>query len=400
MSKQHSQRALMLTILLISLIQMPQYAILPATDYISTVVFPKFSIQTIQTVMSLPAIISVFAGIISAMLVRFGLSTKKSLTIAGLTFIALTGLISAMSHSEFWHLCLLNALIGTGMGAFIPNIQSIIFDNFDEKTRQLITGIQFSFINIGGIILTLLCGFLTATIWYGGHLVMLVAIPVIITACIIIPQDKKIKPSNHNGDLKTKLPVQIYFYASLIIVYMILFNVSTVNISTHLTEGQIGDSSTAGIVTALLMAGGVFSGFIFPKISQTLRDYALSVSFLILTAGFTLMNLFPESLVITLAAMFLSGTTMGIFIPRCLFCVSNLSNPSNSATATMLVCSVAPGVGSFMSPIIITNLTLTLGNDSTRYRFQFTAVLCFIASIVLFLYNIRKNKKIKLGTVG
>ena len=392
MLKQNNQKALIITILLIALIQMPQYAIMPATNHIATKIFPELSIQTIQTAMSLPAIIAVFSGVAAAMLVRFGLASKKATTIIGLSLIALTGLMSAVLHSKFWHLCLLNSLIGAGMGAFIPNIQSIMFDNFDEKTRQFITGIQFSFINVGGIILTLLCGFLTATIWYGGHLIMLVAIPVIIVSFLIIPKDARIKPTDEDSSTKSKLPSRVYYYAALIIIYMILFNVSTVNISTHLENGNMGDASTAGIASALLMAGGVFSGLIFPKLSQSLHDNTITLSFLMMTIGFTLMNLFPTSLPITFVSMFISGTTMGIFVPRCLLCVSNLTNPSNSSMATMLACSVAPGVGSFVSPVIITNLTLALGHESTRFRFQFTAVFCLIAAVVLFVYNRKFSK--------
>ena len=223
---------------------------------------------------------------------------------------------------------------------------------------------------------------------------MLAAVPIIIVAFLVIPKDKKNRPSDKSEGVNSKLPSRVYYYSVLIVIFLLLFNVATVNISTHIAANGTGDSSTAGIATALLMGGGVVGGFIFPKMSQFFRDNVISLSFLVLSIAFTLMNLFPVSLSLTFIAMFLCGTTMGMFVPRCLFCVSNLSNPSNSATATMLVSGVAPGIGGFMSPVIITNTTIALGNDSTRFRFQFTAAFCLAAAIILFIYNIYSEKRV------
>jgi hypothetical protein len=223
-----------------------------------------------------------------------------------------------------------------------------MFDNFDEKTRQFITGVQFSCINGGGLVMSLLCGLLITIVWYGGHLQMLVAIPVVILALIVIPKDKKMRFSAGSDEVRTKLPTSVFYYSLIIIVFMILYNVATVNISTHISQGGMGDPATAGIASAFMMGGGVAVGFIFPKLSPLLRDHIFSVSFLLMAAGFTLMNVFPASLFVTYAAMFICGSTMSLLVPRCIFMASNLSDPTNSQTATMLVCCIAPGGGHFI----------------------------------------------------
>ena len=414
MTERNGSKALMWTILIIALLQMPQFALLPATNLIATEVFPDKGLPVIQTIMSLPGIVAVFAGVISAMTIRYGLASKKFSTILGLTLIMMTGVVSIPLHTQFWHLCLMNTLVGAGMGIFVPSAQSIMFDNFDEKTRQFISGVSFSCINVGGLIMSLICGFLITKIWYGGHLQMIIAAPVILIAILVIPLDRKMSETARlsgaarmggsargDGDtssaehaaqnIRTKLPLRTYYYTLMIVVFMIMYNVATVNVSTHLAEGGVGDSSTAGIATAFLMVGGVAAGLVFPKLSQILRDYLFAVTFTLMAIGFTLMNLFPASLAVTLAAMFLCGSTMSLLVPRCIFNVSNLSDPTNSATATMLVCCVAPGGGHFLSPVIMTNLTLALGGESTRYRFQFTAFVCLALAIALFAYDFRKN---------
>ena len=416
MAEGKTNKALMWTILIIALIQMPQFALLPATNLIATEVFPDRGLPTIQTVMSLPGIVAVFAGVLSAMLVRNRFVSKKAMTVFGLVMIMLTGVVSLLMHSRFWQLCLMNTFVGVGMGTFVQSAQSIMFDNFDEKTRQFISGVSFSFINIGGLVMSLMCGFLITFIWYGGHLQMLVALPVVIIALLVIPSDnKKRGPRGNEADIAqnitstdaivpetmaassgngvTKLPLRTIYYTFLIIIFMIVYNVATVNISTHLAAGGVGDASTAGIATAFLMVGGVVVGFIFPKLSQAIGDYLFTLTFILMAIGFTLMNIFPTSLVITLAAMFLCGSTISLLVPRCIFNVSNLTDPTNSATATMLVCCVAPGGGHFLSPVIMTNLTLALGGESTRYRFQFTAFVCLALAVILFAYNLYRQKR-------
>ncbi|MCL1828628.1 MAG: MFS transporter, partial [Oscillospiraceae bacterium] len=168
MTKQYGKKALMRTVFLISFLQMPQFAILPATNLIATEIFPEIALRTIQTVMSLPGIVAVFAGISSTVMIRCGFASKKGMTLFGLMMIALTGAVAALLHTRFWQLCLMNTLIGVGMGIFVPSLQSIMFDNFEEKTRQFISGVSFSCINGGGLIMSMTCGLLTTVIWYGG----------------------------------------------------------------------------------------------------------------------------------------------------------------------------------------------------------------------------------------
>ena len=418
-----NSKALMWTILLISLIQMPQFALLPATNLIATDVFPEMGLPLVQTIMSLPGIVAVFAGVASALLIRYGLASKKSMTVFGLAMIVVTGVVALVLHTRFWQLCLMNACVGIGMGTFVPSTQSIMFDNFDEKTRQFISGVSFSCINIGGLLMSLMCGFLITFIWYGGHLQMLIALPVVIVALLVIPKDRKMRDvytsadadtsaevgasddagtetnaganadADSSGRGRTKLPGKVLYYTFLIVIFMIMYNVATVNISTHLANGGVGDSSTAGFATAFLMVGGVAAGLIFPKLSQILRDNLFALAFIIMAIGFMLMYFFPASLVITLVAMFLCGSTMSLLVPRCIFNVSNLTDPTNSATATMLVCCVAPGSGHFLSPVIMTNLTLVFGGESTRYRFMFTAYVCLGLAVILDLYKIFTDSK-------
>ncbi|MCL2401716.1 MAG: MFS transporter [Oscillospiraceae bacterium] len=390
--KQKNSRALMWTILLIALVQMAQPAITPGIDQIATDVFPEWSLQTIQTVMSLPSVMSIFAGVITAILVGFGLATKKALVVFGLALMVVTGIAAFVLNTRFWQLIVLNLILGAGFGTFIPHAQSIVFDSFDEKMRQFISGVQFSFINGGGIIMSVVGGFLATIVWYGGYLVMLMALPVLIVAWIVIPKGERIRPRS-SGSKGAKLPKDVYYHAVLVFLFIMLHNVGPINLSTHIINGNMGDTATTGIATALMMIGGVVSGMLFPKLSTVFRDNIFPIAFVLQFIAFSMLNLFSYSLSMTLAAMFISGTSTSLFIPRCIFNVSNLTEPSNSATASTLISSVAAGSGGFLSPVIITNLTLAFGGDSTRFRYQFTAIVCLILAGLLLMNNIRRQRK-------
>ena len=395
-TKHFNSRALLWTLLMISFVQMPQFAVTPAIDLIATEVFPERTLQSVQAAMSLISFISIGAGVISALLVRFGLSSKKFMTVLGVMFFAATGVTALFLNTQFWHFGLLNVLLGMGMGVCIPNTQSIMFDNFDEQKRQFITGIQSAFLNGGGIALSIIGGLLTTIVWFGGYLATLLAVPAVIAAIIFIPRDERIKIGD--GTVRTKLPTGVYFNAFLIFTFAIVHNVSAMNISTHIANGNIGDAATAGIATAMMMGGGVITGLLFPKISPVLKDYMFPTAFCLLFVSFSIFNLFPTSLFMTMVGMFISGITISVFMPRCIFNVSNMTDPSNSSAATVFIACVAPGSGGFLSPIIMTNLTYALAGDSTRFRYQFTAFVCLAIAVALLIHVMRKSKREKEAT--
>ncbi|MCL2366424.1 MAG: MFS transporter [Oscillospiraceae bacterium] len=388
-AKQSGSKALMLVLLLIALIQMPQIAVLPAIEQLTTEVFPDRTLQSIQTVMGLISFMSVATGIIGAIIIRWGVSSKKTVTILGIVLIASAGVGAFFLNTRFWHVIVLNALIGAGMGFCIPNSQSIVFDSFDEKRRQFMVGMTSAFLSAGGVIMGVGGGLLIAIVWYGGYLMALLALPVIVLSIIYIPSARQ--SVLNDAKRSSKLPGAVFFYGALIFLFSVVFNVAGMNISTHIANGNIGDAAFAGLAAAMPMLGGIVMGLLFVKMSNALGDKILPLAFFMLFVGFTILNVFPTSLVMTLLAMFLKGLGLSMFMPRCLFNVSNITDPSNSSTATMLVLSIAPGSGGFLSPIIMTNLTFALGGDSTRFRYQFTGFVCLAISIVVFLMISRKK---------
>ena len=185
------KRLLLVTLFITFMLQMPQFALSSGIDVIQKTVFTDHTLSDIQTVMSLPNLLSVVAGVLASVLISFGVATKKSLTVLGIGLVAVTGAAALLLHTQFWQIVLFSVLIGLGIGFFIPSTQSIMMDSFDDRERQVISGLQFSFINLGGILMSLAGGILITLAWYGGYIMLLILLPAAILAFFALPKDHR-----------------------------------------------------------------------------------------------------------------------------------------------------------------------------------------------------------------
>ena len=212
----------MWTILLIAMVQMPSLALTPSINQIHTQVFAGTKLSTIQTVMQIPNLISPVVTITTAWLIGKGVISKKTVIITGLFLVALTGFLSLVCHSEFWHLCLLSCCLGLGLSGYISTASSIIVDHFSLEERQVISGYQTSFINGGGILMSLCGGLLATLMWYGGYLMLILALPIALLSLKTIPGGKARTRGETDGK-KEKIHVHpdIFLYGAFIFVFML-----------------------------------------------------------------------------------------------------------------------------------------------------------------------------------
>ena len=389
------KRLLMWTVFLICMIQMAQMALSSGIDLIQRVVFPDRSLSTIQTVLALQNLVKIVTGILSVVLIGARLSSKKNLTVIGIFMLVATGVLALVLHTSFWQFVLFSILLGLGMGLFVPTNQSIIMDNFNDKERQLINGTSFSFINLGGILMSIAGGILVTYYWYGGYLVLLAVLPIAILAVFVLPQDHQggARQAVKEKQRRSRLPADVLYYALAQLVFVMLSNVVTGNISTHLQTHSLGNAGTSGTVIASMMVGGVLAGLLYNKLASRLGDLLIPASFAILFVSLTMLNILGTSLPVVFIAVFLTGIALSLCLPQTIVASSRALDPTNSALASMIITGVAPGVGGFLSPVIFTNLTLALGGESTTYRYQFVGIVALAAGVVYFLSTLRRKKR-------
>jgi len=392
--KMDSRKAfLMWSILMIAMVQMPNLALSPSINNIKSVVFPDKSLSTIQTVMQIPNLISPFVTIFVAWLIGRGIMTKRVSIIGGLFLVSAAGVLALIFHTEFWHLVLLSCTLGLGLSGYISAASSLIVDHFNESERQMISGYQTSFINGGGIIMSLCGGLLATLMWYGGYLMLLLALPVGIVALMAIPKVVRVKKENKAGKVgASPLHSDVFMYGAFIFVFMLVYNVIGSNLSTHMSG--MGNTAVSGYATAIQMCGGVVCGIFFGKLSRRIGDFTCALAFVVIFIGMTLLSLFPNSIVATCIAVFIAGAGMSLMLPECMFSVSKVVNETNSALATSITSCICPGFGGFFSAMVFTNITTALYGESTVLRYRFVSFVALACAVIVFvIISFRKKRE-------
>ena len=165
---------------------------------------------------------------------------------------------------------------------------------------------------------------------------------------------------------------------------MLYFAFST-NISLLLTERGVTDTAMSGTATAVFMLGGCLFGFVFTRLLNLCKERTACLAFVLLAVSYLTIYCLDGSAVL-FAAAFVGGGSLSLIFPYFLVTIAGQVNPSAS-----LIISVGPNLGSFVSPMILTNLSGLLMGPSVAARFLLAAVLALILAAVLFLLSVKRQ---------
>jgi sugar phosphate permease len=113
----------------------------------------------------------------------------------------------------------------------------------------------------------------------------------------------------------------------------------------------------------------------------------------------TILNVFSASLPCAFVGVFLAGVSISLLGPQCIFSSSNCVDVRSSAVASSLINGLGPGMGSFLSPVIFTNLTNAIVPNSTNFRYQFVSVVAMGLAVILAALTALRAKRRKAGRV-
>jgi MFS family permease len=388
MENNRSHASLKRTLLLISVINMPTLALSPATQQISE----HFSrpLASVQTAISTINFVQIGVALLLMILINRGLTTKKRAVIIGQCFYGLTALFAVLCHKSYSSVWCLSVLTGCASGAFVTNSFGLMFDNFGDEERRGMAGYQTSFINLGGILMSLAGGLLAGYMWYGGYLVFSVGILFAVLCAFTLPSYKT--PAPKDGVKHTGIKGKVFYYAALTMLFMIIYSSCGANISTHLSGHFENYSKYAGICSSVQMAGGAVMGFVFPKLSAKLRDNIMALACLLLFVGMLLLSFCASSLPLAMLSMFVCGGSMSLFMPFATYGVSRYSDPGNSSITSFIISSIAPSAGGFLSPLIVTNITHAIRSGSTVFRYRFTAISALVIGAAVLLITLLEKR--------
>jgi len=342
--------------------------------------FPSYSVEIIQTGVTAINLMIVIGALIAGWL--SSKYTKKALILTGLPLIAIGGSCGFFFHDTINLFYLWSLVIGTGFGLLMPTVSSLIVDYFEGSERNQLAGIQTSFVNGGGVILTFIGGLLAAIAWNFSYLVFLIAIPLIIIFALKLPSKKENyaeKPERH------KIPKSVAYYFVTVTVFMLVYNAFPSNIALFLNENDLGHASYAGGANAVFMAGGVFFGFVFTKFSTRIGDYLFCVAHTMLViCYFSLCS--AQSLVLVFIVAFVGGMSISMTMPQAIFSISLKIPPQLGVVVFSLITSVATNIATFFSPVVIDFLSkFAMEESDSVSRFTIAGFLALIFAIAQFI---------------
>ena len=306
--------------------------------------FPDASELTIQMILTLTPLFIIPFSLLTG---RLSLKIKKRhILFVGLTIYLLAGVGGGLMNNIAMIL-VMRALLGIGTGLISALSLSLIADFYHGNERSTTMGQSSAVATMGGIVLTLLSGWLALFSWryaFGAYLVSLIAL---IMVFFFLPEPPS---SNHQlSSRPAKLPLGVYGMGFLTILLMIVFYLIPTRIALFLQETNIGDAGQSGISIATMNLAAFIVGLAFGVIRKRLKSSTTILALLALGGGLIALN-YVQTFPAVLVSLFIAGLGIGTIMPTIFLTTANLvpdelNGPALSITNSSLY------LGQFLSPL-------------------------------------------------
>ncbi len=334
----------------------------------------------IKMVLTLPLLVIIPFSFLSS---RLSLRVKKRrLLIIGLT-IYIVGGVGGGFAKHIYELLFFRMILGIGMGLIMPLSTALIADFFEGNERTKMMGLSNAVDNLGGIIATLLAGWLSIINWRYVFGVYFIAIIVLILIIFGLPE-----PS----DRRKKSKGEIYINGTVIIISIVAFflNIAfysvVTNIALFIKSEDLGNAASSGIAMSFLTLGGFISGIFLGKISKALKNIKVPVGIIGMSFGFFLLSK-AYNLNIVLLSTFIIGFGLGILKPVLFLKVMEVTPNLSNAFALSMV-SNAILLGKFVSSFFLDFIGLIFENGTNRFLFNLIGVTLGGSGILFMIVNL------------
>lgn len=343
----------------------------------------------ISMVLTLPFLLGMIFSLVAGPLSRR--ISNKSLVVFSL-FAMLTAATLSFSFGgvSIYVLIISSALFGIGQGMMSTLSMALIADHFEGEKRSSLMGLQSSFVNFGGMVISFIAALLAGIYWGYAYLVHILIIPIIFLVIRNLPKDKPIKQTLSSTQEKGKLNSSVFLNCFTVFFFGFFIFVFQANVAFFIATNQLGDATTAGIANSIFVTAGGLTGIAYGRISRIFRGYMIPVGIAVSALG--LLQLFTFG---NLISIFIAGACGGYgltsIMPTALFNVSVAVKPALSATAIALV-NCATNIGIFLSPLIINAISNLISDGDISIRFLIGAIGLIAVAIIYVLGNAKIDK--------
>lgn len=319
--------------------------------------------------------------------------TTKQTTIIGLLLIIISGVYPYFTDS-FILLVLSRVIMGFGLGLITTISSSLPARYFNEGSdRDYATGLQSAFSSLGGVLFSFLSGYIASRYWRGVFLVQFLNIlPLFVVLLYMKPnfEDKKEIDTDKKKEETSKVLVKEAILITVLAFLSVVVNATyPLNMSLFVEQESIGTSEFTGVIASINSFIGFIIGMSFSRINNRLKGYTLSVALFIVSLSFI------TSASSVGKASFLIGSTLfgigtSLIYPGFLTAIYKNIKKEDILPAIGMY-TVAVNIAQFVSPFIINNISLLLG-EGIRYKFILASVIILILGVIILILT-KKEKR-------
>lgn len=368
-----NKKTVTLAVMSIFFIAMGIGTITPAIQNIAEA-FSHINFSTILLVSTLPSLFLIPSTALTGVVAGNQVSYRTLLIVGILLFVA-AGAAPAFMTS-FTMILVARAFFGIGLGTLAPLGNAIILSLYEGQERANMLGLSGVVMNLGGIVLQLLGGYLCSFKWSYAFLAHLLGIISLVMVMFMLPEPEK---KEHQAQEKISIPPAVYFISILFGIAMMLNYPLLVNMSTIIITDNLGDAASAGFVLSMFTVGGMIAGAIFGKVYQMATRFTIGIGLAVTAIGAGLVNYAGNLMVLTLG-MTIVGVGFGTLMPAVMMILGNIVSPTSFAAASGVLMAFM-NLGGFISTYYIAFLATI--NSAIRFPI-FVAMVIYGAAAVLY----------------
>lgn len=376
---------LKLTLLLLSMLTMMAAAIIaPSLPNIALEFqdFPQVELLS-KLILSIPALfIAIIAPFAGNYIDRFG---RLQLLYIGLIGYAIGGTSAYFLH-DLYLILGGRMVLGVSIGMIMTIAATLIGDYFEGESRQRFVGYQSAFIGLAGVIFMSLGGFLATLHWRVPFLIYLFSLCLIPFVFFFLKEPQSTVTTKFGASISSPPLLKVLFLLGTL--FMILFYLMPTQLPFLLETIGFTAPSYAGNALAINALGIVVSSFFYSRIKNSFSFPVVAwAALLMISSGYFLTG-YSVDFSWILAAVFLAGLGLGLFIANLNFWVLELS-PHQIRGKNMGTLTACLFLGQFLSPIIAEPIVQML---DLSFLFQSSIFLAGLMGISLIrsLHNSRQ----------
>lgn len=363
--------------------------------------FPDADTTVVQMVNTIPAIVMIVSSAVCGPLSRK--MGYKWAGLLGMAFALVGGMLPAIYHPSIVAVVVERAVFGIGYGMVFAMAIAACGDFWRGKETTTMVGLVTAFAGVGGIVYSLIAGWLTDISWTAPYWFYAIIIVWALYYAIFMPNYSELPKGTpdalvgENGKAKFSFAGFGSKYWVFLIVTTICIGTMTAfinNAAICIVGMGLGTGATVGLVMTGFSIGLMLGGLLYIPVYRVLKRAALPC-WLVLYGVMLLVTMSFPNLPMFFACAFLCGIAFGTINAAW----SDMANkkvldPHRSADGSSFYVAMQ-GIGQFIAPFWLAGSAAVIGLTSSNLFYQWypaTAILVGSGIVLFVMAFIRKNK--------